>query len=229
MPPPDNDDLAPHPDAIDVLATDLPDSDVWDTLAAVANVSTDLQQHLAVAAFNANQQWGVGSPPDESDNRQHWDNTTAAAGGSAAAVTNFAVEIAAADALLDPALLAIDQDNCRELQQMKGVVSKKVHLAQVTIGDTLLWCNLVDGNPRPFLPKSWRKLITTTFHKLHHLGPEATAENVAKQYYWPSLDKDVKTWTKSCVACQSVKALKSIKPPMDHRPVGGGSPMSSAT
>ena len=97
---------------------------------------------------------------------------------------------------------------------MKGVNSKKVHLAQVTIGDTLLWCNLIDGNPRPFLPKSWRKLVTTTFHQLHHPGPEATAENVAKQYYWPALTKDVMSWTKTCVPCQSVKATKAIKPPM---------------
>ena len=37
--------MAPRPDAIDAL--DLPDSDVWDTPAAVANVDSDLRQHLA--------------------------------------------------------------------------------------------------------------------------------------------------------------------------------------
>ena len=103
---------------------------------------------------------------------------------------------------------------------MKGISSKKVYLTQVSIGETLLWCIIVDGNPRPFVPKEWRKLVATTFHQLNHQGPDITAKNV-HQYYWPNLLKDVKTWTKTCIACQSVKVAKSIKPPMDHRPVGG--------
>ena len=219
--PPDNDDMAPRPDAISELAIDIPDTDVWDILTAIATTDPDTRHHLAVAAFNGNQRWGIGAPGELGQHEYGDSVATTDTDATASSAGECLIEIAAADALLDPALLAVDQANCKELQQMKGVSSKKVHLAQVTIGDTLLWCNLVDGNPRPFLPKSWRKLVTTTFHQLHHPGPEATAANVSKQYYWPALTKDVKTWTKSCVACQSVKATKAIKPPMDHRPVGG--------
>ena len=62
VPPPDNDDLALRPDAIDALANDLPATDVWDILATVATTRDDLRQHLAIAAFNGSQRWGVGAP-----------------------------------------------------------------------------------------------------------------------------------------------------------------------
>ena len=43
-----------------------------------------------------------------------------------------------------------------------------------------------------------------------HLGINPTTKRVAKDYYWPSLKADVKTFGKICPPCKRVKAGQSL-------------------
>ena len=226
VPPPAGTLVEPRPDAIEAVipaeAGVSTDNDMWRQLALLAHYPADLRTHLARAALDHSStlRQGVGNPwQGDSTLRQGESDSTATA--AAAVEPDWATEVSAAEQLLDPALLAVDQANCTELQRLKGTSNKSLQLAQVTFDRVPLWCNLIDGNPRPFVPAAWRKMLADTFHQLNHPGPEVTATNLGNQYYWPTMKRDVIKWTKSCHTCQAVKANKAVKPPMDHRPVGG--------
>ena len=133
-----------------------------------------------------------------------------------------AVEVAAAETLLEPGRLAADQAKCPEVEAfLRGKQPRGVTLAKVPHGQVELWCDTSGNKVRPLVPAAWRQMLARTFHELHHPGPKSTAQKVSERYYWPTLKRDVTAWTKTCDVCQSSKATAAIRPPMDHRPVMG--------
>ena len=130
---------------------DMPQTDVWDTLASVpgGSANNEVRQHLAIAALRDNsQRWGVGALADPH-------RFAADPNEVADLAADCAIEIAAAQELLDPALLAADQAACRELQQM---------IRSRTPGST--WLRSPLGTPR--CGATW--LTATPAHFCRSLG-----------------------------------------------------------
>ena len=76
-----------------------------------------------------------------------------------------------------------------------------------------------DNEFRPWIPKSLRVTVWSLLHTITHQGPHSTIETIERTYYWPSLHKDVKEWTKNCPTCQRTKTTRYQKAALSNFPV----------
>ena len=67
----------------------------------------------------------------------------------------------------------------------------------------------VTGQPRPYVPESLRADLIKALH-YDHLGIKSTLARVSAEYYWPSVQSDVKQFCKVCVPCKKVKQGKAM-------------------
>lgn len=84
------------------------------------------------------------------------------------------------------------------------------------IGDTThqVWVYETNAHHDLFyVPESQVKDVLKACHSLYHPGVKGTAREIAKQYYWPTLKRDVKRWVKYCVPCQQAKASRTNQLP----------------
>ena len=72
----------------------------------------------------------------------------------------------------------------------------KEKLQSYPLGDLQLYCDTSTFHPRPFVPKDARKPIFDTFHGLSHPGYSATLKLIKSRYFWPGMNKQIRTWTK---------------------------------
>ena len=84
----------------------------------------------------------------------------------------------------------------------------------VHTSDKLISCDTSTGNPRPYVPLKYRKAVFLALHSLAHPGIRATQQLVAKRFVWPSVNKDVRNWTRACLACQRAKVHRHIAAPV---------------
>ena len=75
-----------------------------------------------------------------------------------------------------------------------------------------------ENNKRVILPESLRLTAFNVAHDRLHLGIDKTIESIAKDYYWPTLIKDVTHWVKSCVVCQATKVTRYNRPKIGFFP-----------
>ncbi|CAM1292350.1 Uncharacterised protein r2_g155 [Pycnogonum litorale] len=53
--------------------------------------------------------------------------------------------------------------------------------------------------PRPYVPSSMRREICAELHNICHPGVGPTLKLVKSRYFWPDMDREIRTWTKACV------------------------------
>ncbi|GFX42611.1 uncharacterized protein TNCV_261461 [Trichonephila clavipes] len=61
------------------------------------------------------------------------------------------------------------------------------------------------GIVRPYVPHALRRNVFLAVHNLSHPGIRATAKLISKRFVWTSMNKDIHSWTRSCIPCQRVK------------------------
>lgn len=113
------------------------------------------------------------------------------------------------------AALSVAQQSDRELATL--IRAKSLPLVKTTSPDPL-YCLQSHDKLRPFVSVEFRQKLFTQIHNLSHPGPKASANLVAQTYFWPSLDKDVKMWSKCCLFCQSAKVARHTKSPVSTIP-----------
>ena len=94
--------------------------------------------------------------------------------------------------------------------------SIKLELIHVPTSDTYLWCETSSGKNRPFVPNSLRENIFHMIHSLSHPGIRSTRKKISKRYFWPSMNFDINTWSRSCPKCQKEKVNRHVKSPIDN-------------
>ena len=72
-----------------------------------------------------------------------------------------------------------------------------------------------ENNKRVILPESLRLTAFNAALDRLHLVIDKTIEAIAKDYYWPTLIKNVTHRVKSCVVCQATKVTKFNRPKID--------------
>lgn len=104
-----------------------------------------------------------------------------------------------------------------ELQQTdEEMKSYQQRLKSYKFGPTSnLWCDTSTPYPRPFVPLVARKSIFETFHKISHPGTKASLRLIKSRYFWPGMDKNIRTWCKECEACQKSKITRHTKSPVE--------------
>ena len=64
-----------------------------------------------------------------------------------------------------------------------------------------------------YVPESQVEKVLEACHSIYHPGVKATAREVAPQFYWPNLKRDVRRWVKYCIPCQQAKSSRGNQLP----------------
>ena len=88
-------------------------------------------------------------------------------------------------------------------------------LRDVELNHTILLCDVSGGVPRPLVPSQHRREVFNTIHGLAHLGPVPKTRVVSDHFVWHNLKKDIKSWCRECLDCQSNKVGRHVKTPFE--------------
>ncbi|XP_064482885.1 uncharacterized protein LOC135395721 [Ornithodoros turicata] len=114
---------------------------------------------------------------------------------------------------------AHDADLKDYLAGESSLVLQKVHLPGCV---DPLFCDVSTAHPCPFVPEPLRRRIFSEYHSLAHTGVRATQKAIATRYVWPNINKDIRSWTRSCLACQRTKVERHIQTPLKAFPTPEG-------
>ena len=116
---------------------------------------------------------------------------------------------------LDYDKLANAQAEDPEIQEIPQA-KNSIHFTKVNLPmtDKPVLCDLSTGNPRPWVPKEFRRAAFLSLHELSHPGINATRKLVVSRFIWPKINVDVRQWTKECLACQQAKIHRHTATPL---------------
>ena len=99
------------------------------------------------------------------------------------------------------------------LKPSKDQQSLKLQLVPIPGSDVQLHCE-TSFKPRPYVPADFRRQVFDSLHGLSHPGIKASAQLVSSRFVWPNVQKDCRTWARSCVACQRAKVTRHVQAPL---------------
>ena len=85
------------------------------------------------------------------------------------------------------------------------VADSSLVLDWVSLGDpeVKLFCDISQGKARPVVPDSWRISIFDILHGLSHPSVRNTKKIISAKFVWPHIKKQIGTWAKTCIPCQT--------------------------
>lgn len=127
---------------------------------------------------------------------------------------------ATSTSLIDYAAIAADQAGDAELQQLKENTALSMKRIQLPGTQVHLYADVSTNTCRPYLPKNHRYPLFRQLHDLSHPGVRATQQLMTSRFIWTGMNKDVRLWTRTCVACQASKVTRHThSPPATFTPV----------
>ncbi|XP_036142871.1 uncharacterized protein LOC118645593 [Monomorium pharaonis] len=78
---------------------------------------------------------------------------------------------------------------------------------------SLLYSGCITDTIRPFVPKVFRRRIFEAVHNLAHPNGKASSKQIGQKFVWPSMDKEIRNWSQSCLLCQTTKIHRHNKWP----------------
>ncbi|BHF66092.1 hypothetical protein SprV_0200910600 [Sparganum proliferum] len=130
-----------------------------------------------------------------------------------------------ADCLSRPGINAItrpsiDLERIAELQNQPTFIESLQHtclrLEAIPLSTTpgTILCDVSRGASRPVVPSEMRRDVFAALHNLAHPGIRSTQRLVSERFVWPSMNTDIRQWTRSCLACQKAKVGRHNKAPI---------------
>ena len=121
---------------------------------------------------------------------------------------------------LDYSAMAAAQAADKDLVEVRSTSSNLVleDIAFGPVGDTLL-CDVSTGQPRPLVPSAFRRQVFDSVHGLSHPSIRASQRLILDKFVWPGIRKQVGTWARTCLACQTAKVHRHVKAPLSSIPV----------
>ena len=115
---------------------------------------------------------------------------------------------------IDFTAMATAQQDDQEMDTYKTATSG-LSLQDIPFGptDTTLLCDISTGQPRPIVPRSFRKTVFDVVHSLSHPSIRTTQKLITDRYVWKGVRKEVAQWVKTCIACQESKVQQQHKSP----------------
>lgn len=129
---------------------------------------------------------------------------------------------------LDFQTLANEQDKDEEFKNIakdkkqddKKTSHYKLEKIYIPLEDLYIWCETSTTVNRPYVPETLRRIIFNKIHNLSHPSIRVTRKMITAKYFWPSMNKNINLWTKTCISCQKAKITRhthsphgSINPP----------------
>ena len=61
-----------------------------------------------------------------------------------------------------------------------------------------------------------RRRIFNQLHGIGHPGGRASVRLIARTYFWPFMQRDIREWSRGCLACQKSKIVRHTKSPLQQ-------------
>lgn len=121
-----------------------------------------------------------------------------------------------ANIIIDYATLAEAQLEDSELEKLRNCTKTalKLELTPIVGTDKNIYCDVSNGQHRPYIPSPFRRQIFDKLHNISHAGIKASTRLVSSRFVWPSMNKDCKLWAQSCHNCQSSKIHRHVHAPL---------------
>ena len=115
---------------------------------------------------------------------------------------------------IDFTAMATAQQDDQEMDTYKTATSGW-SLQDIPFGptDMTLLCDISTGQPRPIVPRSFRKTVFDVVHSLSHPSIRTTQKLIMDRYVWKGVRKEVAQWVKTCIACQESKVQQHTRAP----------------
>ncbi|CAD7085746.1 unnamed protein product [Hermetia illucens] len=114
-------------------------------------------------------------------------------------------------ASLDFSAIAKAQVDDAALQSLKSNPKYKFRELPIFGSSLSLCCEDSEKGPRPYIPATFRKEVFHAVHDLAHPGIRTTNRLVTGKYFWPSMNKDINSWARECIACQKCKVSRHVR------------------
>nr|VZI19891.1 unnamed protein product [Spirometra erinaceieuropaei] len=88
----------------------------------------------------------------------------------------------------------------------------------LTTGNGTILCDVSTPSHRPFVPPSLLRKVFSSLHNLSHPVSRATDELVSDRSVWPEIHKNLKAWTRACIAFQRSEVQRHNKAPIGTFP-----------
>ncbi|GBM94130.1 Transposon Tf2-6 polyprotein [Araneus ventricosus] len=117
---------------------------------------------------------------------------------------------------VDFSAMANAQASDEELQDLLSKDELSLLLKPLSTDPTSskLYCDNRNDIIRPYVPASFRKTVFQSLHNLSHPGIRATKRLIGQRFVWPSMQKDISNWTRSCLDCQRSKVIRYTSSPL---------------
>ncbi|BHF83240.1 hypothetical protein SprV_0802638200 [Sparganum proliferum] len=115
---------------------------------------------------------------------------------------------------------SIDLERMAELQNQPTFIESlqptSLQFEAIPLSTTpgTILCGVSRGASRPVVPSEMRRDVFATLHNLAHPGIRSTQRLVSERFVWPSMNTDIRQWTRSCLACQKAKVGRHNKAPI---------------
>lgn len=130
------------------------------------------------------------------------------------AVTLSRADICSLSGNFDLRSIAEAEQNDDELKCLQSSTESSgfhLELIKIPVEDIGIWCETSTMTNRTYLPESLRRPVYSKIHNLSHPGIRATRKLVCAKYFWPRMNVDLNSWSRSCVSCQKSKISRHTK------------------
>ena len=109
--------------------------------------------------------------------------------------------------------LASEQASDLELTELLKIKNPSFRLTKTTLKGCKkpIYVEISTENRRLYIPKSLRNTVFQIHHRLSHPGGRATLKIMRRQYFWPSMNKNILELARTCLDCQQSKISRHVK------------------
>ena len=101
-----------------------------------------------------------------------------------------------------------------ELSKLRDSSSLQFKEVPLSTSHGTITCDMSTGTARPYVPVKLRHAVFDSLHSLSHPGIRATQRLVTQRFVWPSINRDVRKWTRCCLKCQQAKVHRHTMAPV---------------
>ncbi|CAK9811170.1 Transposon Tf2-6 polyprotein [Anthophora plagiata] len=121
-------------------------------------------------------------------------------------------------AQIDYDQLAESQETNEELKELLEASDTSLCLKRMKIPGSSkdIFCDVSTDRVRPFVTQPFRRRAFLALHGLAHPGIKATTKLVKQRFIWPSIERDCREWSRSCLECQRAKITRHSSAPVGN-------------
>lgn len=95
---------------------------------------------------------------------------------------------------------------------------KKIFMPEI---NKHIYCEVGTNKIRPYVTLGFRKLVFEMVHNISHPGIRATRKLIQERFFWPSMNRDVGMFAKTCIQCQRSKTTRHSISKLEQFPQAG--------